>query len=177
MSSVLASYETRRKERHSSQSSSSAEALEVRGMGSSRKGKEERGRSKSRPGFRDLKRNQCAFCREIGHWKVDCPKFKGKKKESKAEANLSKVTNTQRSSSQADGSDSDSSGFSFSVSSPIIGNSWKDEWILDTGTTYHACPNRGWFSNFEKLEKCSVVMGDDHSCSCLLYTSPSPRDS
>ena len=89
----------------------------------------------------------------------------GRKKESKAEANLAKVTNTQRSSSQADGSDSDSSDFSFSVSSPIIGNSWKDEWILDTGTTYHACPNRGWFSSFEKLEGCSVVMGNYHPCS------------
>jgi len=75
------------------------------------------------------------------------------------------VTNTQRSTSQGDGADSDSSGFSFSLSSPIIGNSCKDEWILDSGTIYHACPNRGWFSSFEKLEGYSVVMGDDHSCS------------
>ena len=67
VSSALASYETRRKERHPSQSSSSAEALAVRGRSSSRKGKEERGRSKSRPGFRDIKKNQYAFCREIGY--------------------------------------------------------------------------------------------------------------
>ena len=96
---------------------------------------------------------------------MDYPKFKGKKKESKAEANLAKVTNTQRSSSQTDGSDSDSSGFSFSVITPIFGHSWENEWILDTGTTYHACPNRGYFSNFQKLEGCSIVMGDDHPCS------------
>ena len=87
--------------------------MEVRGRGSSRKGKEVRGRSKSRPGFRDLKRNQCAFCKEIGHWKVDCPKFKGKKKESKSEANLAKVVKTASRRSQADGSDSDSSVFFF----------------------------------------------------------------
>ena len=122
VSSALMSYETRKNERHSGQSSSVAEALEVRSRSSSRKGREMGGRSKSRPGFKDLKRNQCIFCREIGHWKVDCPKFKGKK-ESNAEANLSKVTKTQRSSSQTDGADSDSSGFSFSVSSPISGNS------------------------------------------------------
>ena len=54
--SALTSYETRRKERHPSQSSSSAEALEVRGRGSSRKGKEVRGRSKSRSGYRDLRK-------------------------------------------------------------------------------------------------------------------------
>ena len=78
VSSALSSYEARKKERHPSKSSSSAEALEVRGRNSSRKGKEVRGRSKSRLGFRDLKRNQCILCREIGHWKVDCPKFKVK---------------------------------------------------------------------------------------------------
>ena len=62
------------------------------------------------------------------------------------------MVNTQSSKSQADESDSDSSVFSFSVTTPIVGHSWEDEWILDTGTTYHACPNRGWFSSFEKLE-------------------------
>jgi len=36
----------------------------VRGKGSNRRGKDERERSKSRPGFGDLKKNQCAFCKE-----------------------------------------------------------------------------------------------------------------
>ena len=52
----------------------------------------------------------------------------------------------------------------FSVTTPIIGYSGENEWILDTGATYHVCPNRDWFTNFEKLEGCSVVMGDDHPC-------------
>ena len=54
---------------------------------------------------------------------MDCPKFKGKKKESKTEANLAKVVRTQSSNSQAGGSDSDSSVFSFSVTTPIVGYS------------------------------------------------------
>ena len=119
----MTNYETRRKERQPSQSSSSVEALAVRSRSSSRQGSEERERSKSRSGYRDLRKNQCAFCREIEHWKVDCPKFKGKKKESKSEANLAKVINTQSSNSQANGSYSDSSGFSFSVITPIVGHS------------------------------------------------------
>ena len=73
---------------------------------------------------------------------MDCPKVKGKKKESKTEANLAKVVRTQSSTSQAGESDSDSLVFSFSVITPIVGNSGKDEWILDSGTTYHVCPNR-----------------------------------
>ena len=95
---------------------------------------------------------------------MDCPKFKGKKKESKSEANLTKVVNTFRSKSQADGSDPDSSVFSFSVTTPVTGYSGENEWILDTSATYHVCPNRDWFTSFEKLEGCSVVMGDDHPC-------------
>ena len=35
---------------------------------------------------------------------------------------------------------------------------------VDTRATYHVCPNRDWFSNFEKLDGCSVVMGDDRPC-------------
>ena len=56
VSFALVNYETRRKERQSSQASTSAEALAVRGRGSYRKGKGDRGRSKSRPDYRDLKK-------------------------------------------------------------------------------------------------------------------------
>ena len=58
------------------------------------------------------------------------------------EANFTKVVSTQASTSQADGSDSDSSVFSFSVTTPIVSYLDKTEWILDTGATYHVCPNR-----------------------------------
>ena len=36
--------------------------------------------------------------------------------------------------------------------------------MIDTGATYHVYPNRDWFSSFEKLDRCSVVMGDDRPC-------------
>ena len=48
---------------------------------------------------------------------------KGKKNESKTEANLAQVGSTQASTSQAGGSDSDSSVFSFSVTTSIVGYS------------------------------------------------------
>ena len=79
---------------------------------------------------------------------------KGKKVESNTKANLA----------QADGSDEDSSVFSLSVTTLTVCNSDSAEWILDTGATYHACPNRAWFSSFEKLDGCYTVKGDDHPC-------------
>ena len=63
------------------------------------------------------------MCKELGHWKVECPKAKGKKIESNTEANLA----------QADGSDSESSVFTLSVTTPTVDYSDNTEWILDTG--------------------------------------------
>jgi len=75
------------------------------------------------------------------------------------------VINTQSGcTTQVDGSDSDSSVFSFSVTTPTIDYSGNSEWMVDTGATYYVCPNRDWFSNFEKLDGCSVVMSNDHPC-------------
>ena len=139
---ALLSYEVRRQDILSSLENTTAEALAVRGRSSNRKGRDDQGRSKSRSGFKDLKRNQCALCKELGHWKVDCSKAKGKKKESMTEANLAQVVSTQASTSQADGSDSDSSVFSLSVTTRTVSYSDNTEWILDTGATYHVCPNR-----------------------------------
>jgi len=123
VSAALVNYEVRRQDRLSSYGSASAEALAVRGRDSYRKGKGDHGRSKSRASSRDLKKNQCAFCKELGHWKVDCPKANGKKKESKTETNLTRVVSTHASTSQTGGSDSNSSIFSFSVTTPIVGYS------------------------------------------------------
>jgi len=112
VSTALVSYEVRRHDRLSSSGSTTAEILAVRGRSSNRKGRGDQGRSKSRSGFRDLKRNRCVLCKELGHWIVNCPKAKVKKKEPMIEANFVKVVSTQVSTSQADGSDSDSSVFS-----------------------------------------------------------------
>ena len=122
VSAALVNYKVRRKDKQSSSNGASAEALMVRGKGSNRKGKGERERSMSKPSFKDLKKGQCAFCKEIEHWKVDCPRIKDKNKgkESKTGANLVQVITTQASTSQADGSDSGPSVFSFSVTTPTL---------------------------------------------------------
>ena len=85
ISSTFVKYELRKDKK--SFNSTSAKALTVRGKSSNRKGKSDRDRSKSRADFRDLKKNQCIFCKELGHWNVGCLRIKDKKK-SKPEANL-----------------------------------------------------------------------------------------
>ena len=106
VSATFVNYEVKRKDILFSSSGTSAESLTVRGRDFNRKGKGDHGRSKSRPRFRDIKKNQCTFCKESEHWKVDYLRIKDKNKdkESKTEINLIQVINTQSgSTSQAGG--------------------------------------------------------------------------
>ena len=105
VSSTLVNYEVRRQDILSSSKSTTAETLAVRDRSSNRKGRGDQRRSKSRPDFRYLKKNQCILCKELWHWRIDCSKATGKKKKSKTEANLAQVISTHAGTSQADGSD------------------------------------------------------------------------
>ena len=98
VSAALVNYEVRQ-DRLSYSGSTTTEALAIRDRSSNRKGRGDLRRSKSRLDFRDLERNQCAFGKELGHWKVNCPKAKGNKKEPMTEANLAKVVSTHTSTS------------------------------------------------------------------------------
>ena len=83
VSFALVNHEVRKKGKELSKSTS-AEALMIRGKSFSQKGKGNRERSKFKADFKDLKKNQCTFYKELGHWKVNCPRIKDKK-ESKPE--------------------------------------------------------------------------------------------
>ena len=54
--------------------------------------------------------------------------------------------------------------FSFSITTLNVSCSGDSEWITDTEASYHVCPNRDWFSSFEKLDGCSVDITDDRPC-------------
>ncbi|KAE8696421.1 GDSL esterase/lipase APG [Hibiscus syriacus] len=81
------------------------------------------------------------------HWKKDCPKLK---KKGKAAPDAC-VT-------EHDAHDSD---ISLVASSTIF---HFDEWILDSGCTYHMSPNREWFSDLVELNVGVVYMGNDNAC-------------
>ena len=89
VSPALVNHELRKKDKESS-NNTSVETLTVRGKSFNRKEKGNHDRSKTRTGFKDLKKNQRAFYKELGYWKFDCPKIKNKK-ELKPEANLTQV--------------------------------------------------------------------------------------
>ncbi|KAE8692180.1 putative ROP-interactive CRIB motif-containing protein 6 [Hibiscus syriacus] len=139
---ALYSYELRKKTKNESKYEA-AEAMVARGRSKSQTPKW-RGRSKSKS---RLGKNECAFCHEKGHWKKDCPKLK-KKGKAAPDACVA----------EHDAHDSD---ISLAASSTTFHS---DEWILDSGCTYHMSPNREWFFDLVELNAGVVYMGNDNAC-------------
>ena len=139
---ALYSYELRKKGKKES-TNGAAEALVLRGRSQSQsKGKKGKSKSKAKVG-----KDECAFCREKGHWKKDCPKLKKAKADGKtvADANVAEYN---------DGN----SDFSLVVTPSSNSSS---AWLLDTGCSHHMCSKRDWFHEFEELESGVVYTADD----------------
>ena len=41
------------------------------------------------------------------------------------------------------------------------------EWILDSGCSFHACPNKGWFENYKQIDGGTVLLGNSKSCKVI----------
>ncbi|KAK8936753.1 hypothetical protein KSP39_PZI011993 [Platanthera zijinensis] len=136
-------------EKRSSSGSKASEGLLVKSRDPSRGRSKERGKKDSRPRSKSRgKNNKCHFCKEEGHWKVNCPKrkLKGKAPEPQQAA-------------IAAGYDSDADVLHVSQSHEIT-----DEWIMDTGCSYHMCPRREWFTTFRECDGGRVLMGNNSEC-------------
>ncbi|KAJ9537531.1 hypothetical protein OSB04_030264 [Centaurea solstitialis] len=131
-----------------------AEGLNARG------GSFERGSSsssKSRSKSRGNTRKFCNFCKRKGHTIDECFKLQAKNKAK------NKTTGT---SGEADVVEHGEFGFCngevMMVSERIMNTS--EEWILDTGCTFHMCPHCSWFHTYEKVPEGVVMMGNNASC-------------
>ena len=93
-----------------------------------------------------LEKDECAFCYEERYWKKYYPKLKKKDKgKSMSDACVIKR-----------GGDSSDFEFCLVGHQTIAGF---DEWILDLGCTYHMCPHKEWFFNFEEVDGGVFYMG------------------
>lgn len=39
-----------------------------------------------------------------------------------------------------------------------------EEWILDSGCSYHMCPNKDWIANYQSLNGGKILLGNNASC-------------
>ncbi|KAK2974639.1 hypothetical protein RJ640_020521 [Escallonia rubra] len=82
------------------------------------------------------------------HYRKDCPEHKGKKNDNSKMADAGVVEDN------SDGAD---------VLSVTIKSS-NGGWILDTGCSYHMCPNRDLFATYRSFDGGKVLMGNNVAC-------------
>ncbi|KAH0714096.1 hypothetical protein KY284_007001 [Solanum tuberosum] len=130
------------------------EGLFVRGRSNKKESSSERFKSRSKSRYKNV---VCKYCHKKGHIISECYKLKNKEKH-KENKHEHQNTDPAEASVAADESD----GTIFLATS----NSFKsnDEWILDSGCSYHMCPNKDLFATYESVGDGVVLMGNNASC-------------
>ncbi|KAK8937136.1 hypothetical protein KSP39_PZI011924 [Platanthera zijinensis] len=135
-------------EKRSSSGSSASEGLLVKSRDPSRGRSRGGGKEDDRP----RSRGRCHYCKEEGHWKANCPvrKLKGKESVPQQAAVASECV-------------SDDDVLHVSQSRDVaVGTT--DSWIMDTGCSFHMCPNIEWFSSIRHCGGGRVRMGNQSEC-------------
>lgn len=121
-----------------------------KGQGSQRDTRQ-RGRSQNSSKQPDKSNIKCNYCHKIGHYKSECYQLKRKNnkqpyKENKNSANLHE-------------------GYESAEVLMITDKDNTDEWILDSGCTFHMTPYRHYFTEISEFEGGRVIMGNNQHCS------------
>ena len=97
-------------------------------------------------------RRTCYYCHKEGHYIKDCFKKQKDDKERKpVDGDLAIVSNESENGE---------------VLAVCLGNNNSD-WILDSGCTYHMCPNKSWFHTYSKTNGGQVLLGNNVSCNVV----------
>lgn len=122
---------------------------------SSSKGKFGKKKSESKKQFPKGPKSDdvCNYCKEKGHWKSDCPKKKKQQEKQQASASVAEEEAIQSEEDLA-----------------LIANEsthHSDVWVLDSGASYHICPNREWFTTYEQIDGGNVLMANSSVCKAV----------
>ena len=121
------------------------------------KGKGGKSRSKSRAPVE----RACFKCGELGHFKANCPNKRVIYKNN----NNDNFARKQQEKQEASYVSNDEDDYCYSVSEQC--NEISDKWMLDSGASHHMCPNRKWFTTYQRLDGGIVLMGNDHACKTI----------
>ena len=115
---------------------------------------------------------KCYFCGKPGHIKRYCRKLKEQQGHSKQYHdqksehrfnnynNDSKFDKKEAAAIAEKSEELSSNGELFSISEIFLSK----EWILDSGCTYHMCPDQDSFFDYRSIDGGKVLMGNDFSC-------------
>ncbi|KAM6555575.1 hypothetical protein CsatB_002594 [Cannabis sativa] len=130
------------------------------GRNSNKPGGYQRGRSNSNTRNTD-ETNGCYNCGKPGHFKRDCYFLKRNNKQKPHGQGDSKYSNSKPKSDMHDANVT--AGYE-SGEVYQVGPSIKDEWILDSGCTFHMTNNKAFMFDFRKTNGGRVILGNNQTC-------------
>ena len=138
------------------QATGSATENQVSGLFVTGKGQKKSGKKSGKPNQKGSKGPKpddiCNYCKEPGHWKNDCPKKKRKQEKKEGVGGSVAVAETDTNSED-------------DLALVAAGQSHRnDVWVLDSGASYHICPNREFFSTYEQIDGGNVTMANSAAC-------------
>ncbi|KAG8479428.1 hypothetical protein CXB51_029898 [Gossypium anomalum] len=116
-----------------------------------------RGKSKGRSKSSNRGKT-CNFCKKKGHIKSECYKLQNKIKREAANQKGKQPENSGEADVVEDYSDGEL------LVASVNDSKVSEEWILDSGCTFHMSPNRDWFTTYEIVSEGVVLMGNNASC-------------
>ncbi|KAG8503541.1 hypothetical protein CXB51_001510 [Gossypium anomalum] len=100
----------------------------------------------------------CNFCKKKGHIKSECYMLQNKIKREAANQKGKQPEKSDETDVAEDYSDGE-------ILVAFVNNSkLNEEWILDSGCTFHMSLNRDWFTTYETVSEGVVFMGNDVLC-------------
>ncbi|KAG8474442.1 hypothetical protein CXB51_034036 [Gossypium anomalum] len=100
----------------------------------------------------------CNFCKKKGYIKSECYKLQNKIKREAANQKGKQPKNSGEADVVEDYSDGEL------LVTSVNDSKISEEWILDSGCTFHMSPNRDWFTTYKMVSECVVLMGNNASC-------------
>ncbi|KAH9648425.1 retrovirus-related pol polyprotein from transposon TNT 1-94-like protein [Citrus sinensis] len=114
--------------------------------------KDKKNKNQKEKDDRKKKKRKCYFCQREGHYIKNC--FEKKKLEK-----LQNETNGKAAVASEDEEDAEGADVLIAVErQPTV------EWILDSGCSFHMCPNKEFFKTFESIDGGKVLLGNNLAC-------------
>ncbi|KAG7591060.1 Zinc finger CCHC-type superfamily [Arabidopsis thaliana x Arabidopsis arenosa] len=129
-----------------------AEGLYVKDKTETRGRSEQRGKGKGKTRSKSKSKRGCWICGEDGHFRASCPN------QNKPQFKQSQTVKGE--SSGGKGNLAEASGLYVSEALSSTDVHLEDEWILDTGCSYHMTCKREWFEEFNEDAGGTVRMGN-----------------
>lgn len=112
-------------------------------------------KNKDRPRSKSKTKKKCFVCHKPGHFKRECPERKKKGAKNKKVSGDANVAFE----------DYESNG-SYEVLA-ISNKKSGDEWVLDSGCSFHMTPNESWLLDLSKIDGGKVLLGNNKECTVI----------